>query len=394
MEGNDFFNMSLREEIERHSRSISTKQSLRRRGEIASSDRTPSGRSILLAMTIPIIFAAFQSLAYAQDVASNALASPFHAGLRLDYLRNFQQTSSLIVADCPQCGTFSNGSGSGFEAQLFGEVPFNFYRRLDLTFGAGFAQRGGTFGQSVTDGEMVLNSNNYVPFTRLNSFSASLAYLDLSGGVRIAPLKKIPAYFSADFDADIPAGHSVTYTQTESILSPQGVVYPQNHSTILTDGAGPVDGANTLLGIRGTLGYELPFGPILTASPELSYYVPLNSVSNSRPWRVSSVSAGVAIRWNEPGKAAVEEPAPIPQAPATKCNSPCKRAIAYYRNDGHGNIPNSALHLFRQRERCPSRSICANYILECSTIQRKRASTPLARIVLSNSECDRKPLTD
>ncbi len=258
--------------------------------------------------------------AYAQSAAPDPLASPFHAGLRLGYLRNFQQTSSLIVADCPQCGTFSNGSGNGFDVQLFGEVPFNFYRRLDLTFGAGFAQRGGAFGQSVTDAEQVLTNTSTntavdVPFTRLNSFSASLAYIDLSGGVRITPLKKIPAYFSADLDADIPAGHSVTYTQTESIISP-GLLYPQNHLTTRTDGAGAIDGVNTLFGVRGTLGYELPFGPILTASPELSYYLPMNSVSTSRPWRVSSVSVGMAIRWNEPGKSVIEEPAPAPQAPA------------------------------------------------------------------------------
>jgi hypothetical protein len=199
--------------------------------------------------------------------------------------------------------------------QLFGEVPFNFYRRLDLTFGAGFAQRGGAFGQTVTDAEMVLdNSNMEVPYTRLNSFSASLAYIDLSGGLRITPLKKYPAYFSADLAVDIPAGRSVTYTQTESILSPQDRFYPQTQSTTRTDGEGPIDGANTLFGIRGTLGYELPFGPILTASPELSYYYPLNEVETARPWRVSSISLGVAFRWNKPPNA-VEEPLPPPQKP-------------------------------------------------------------------------------
>ena len=299
MQEEEFFKKSLREAIERRSLSIASKQSFLRRTEIASSNPAPFGRWILLAMTVCIGLGIIQDALRAQGV--DPISSPFHAGLRLDYLRNYQQTSSQIVADCPQCGTFSNGSGNGFEVQLFGEVPFNFYRRLDLTFGAGFVERGGAFGQTVTDAEMVLgNSNTDVPYIRLNSFSATLAYIDLSGGLRITPLKKIPAYFSADLDADIPAGKSVTYTQTESIQSPQGVLYPQNHSTTLTDGEGKIAGANTLWGIRGILGYELPFGPILTASPELSYYIPLNEVTTSRPWRVSSVSLGVAIRWNEP----------------------------------------------------------------------------------------------
>ncbi len=270
---------------------------------------------ILLGMIVCISLAIVQEAVFAQGV--DPITSPFHAGLRVDYLRNFQQTNALIVADCPQCGNFSNGSGNGFEIQLFGEVPFNFYRRLDLTFGAGFAERGGAFGQSITDAEMVLNNSNVdVPFTRLNTFSATLAYIDLFGGLRITPLKKIPAYFSADFDADIPAGKSVTYTQTESIVSPQGLLYPENHSTTLTDAEGPVPGANTLFGIRGILGYELPFGPILTASPELSYYLPLNQVTTSRPWQVSSVSLGVAIRWNRPANAMPEEPMLPPEKPA------------------------------------------------------------------------------
>ncbi len=271
----------------------------------------------LVRILLQVIIAGSGAAAYGQNVTSDPISSPFHAGLRLDYLRNYQQTSSLIVADCPVCGTFSNGSGNGFEVQLFGEVPFNFYRRLDLTFGAGFAERGGTFGQTVTDAEMVLNnSNTDVPYTRLNSFSATLAYIDLFGGLRITPLKKLPAYVSADLDADIPAGKSVTYTQTESIVSPQGVLYPQNHSTTLTDGAGAIAGAQTLFGIRGILGYELPFGSILTASPELSYYFPLNEVTNTRPWRVSSVSLGVAIRWNRSANEVLEEPIPQPEKPA------------------------------------------------------------------------------
>ena len=104
--------------------------------------------TLLVRILLLVAITGSEATAFAQNLASDPISSPFHAGLRLDYLRNYQQTSSLIVADCPQCGTFSNGYGNGFEVQLFGEVPFNFYRRLNLTFGAGFAERGGTFGQS------------------------------------------------------------------------------------------------------------------------------------------------------------------------------------------------------------------------------------------------------
>ena len=75
---------------------------------------------------------------------------------------------------------------------------------------------------------------------------------------------------------------------------------------------------NALFGITGIIGYELPFGPILTASPELSYYYPLNNVETGRMWHVSSVSVGVAIRWNRSSDAVLEEPIlppPPPQRP-------------------------------------------------------------------------------
>ena len=292
-----------------------TKQSFSVPKEIASSNRTLFGRSILLAMTIVTVVALFDGGVRAQT--QNELASPFHAGFRSSYLENYHQTTAQILTGCPECGTFSNGTGSGYQFELFGEVPFNFLRRLDLTFSTGFVERGGAFGQSTTDELPILdpNTNTYVHLTRQHTFTASLKYIDISGGARFTPLAKFAGYFAARIDAGIPAGRSTTYTQTESILAPQGVVYPQTNTTSLTDGQGTISGVNTLFGLTGTLGYEFPIGPAFTASPELSYYLPLNSVSTAYPWHVASLSAGVAIRWNEPPKSAPLPPSPPPAPP-------------------------------------------------------------------------------
>jgi outer membrane protein OmpA-like peptidoglycan-associated protein len=267
-----------------------------------------------------LLFAAIAGLqsANAQLAAPDPLASPFHAGVRVGYLENYHQTDAEIVAGCPVCGNFSNGTGGGFQIEGFGEVPFNFYRRLDLTFGLGFAERGGAFGQAETSELPILypNSNTYGPLTRENTFSANLPYIDFSAGLRVTPIKKFAGYLSGAFDAGIPLGHFATYKQTESILAPQGVVYPQNNSTTLVDAQGALAGVNALFGITGIIGYELPFGPILTASPELSYYYPLNNVESGRSWRVSSVSVGVAVRWNRSANAEQQEPMLPPEPPA------------------------------------------------------------------------------
>ena len=116
-----------------------------------------------------LLFAATTGLqlANAQVVPSDPITSPFHAGVRVSYLENYHQTDAEIVAGCPVCGNFSNGTGGGFQIEGFGEVPFNFYRRLDLTFGLGFAERGGAFGQTETSELPILypNSNTYGPLT-------------------------------------------------------------------------------------------------------------------------------------------------------------------------------------------------------------------------------------
>ncbi len=280
-------------------------------------------RFVALAAFIILHSSSIIAPARAQD--TEPLSSPFHAGFRANYLENLHQTTAQILVGCPECGTFSNGTGSGYDFEAFGEVPFNFLRALDLSFGLGFVERGGAFGEATTGELTVLDPGNdsvYEPLTRQHTFTASLKYINVTGGVRFTPLAKYGGYVSAELDAGIPVGRSTTYTQTESIVSPQGVVYPQTQTTTLTDGQGTIVGVNTLFGLRGTIGWELPVGPTMTASPELSYYLPLNSVSTSYVWHVSSISAGVAIRWNEPPKPDSIPVRPPPPPPIVERDNP------------------------------------------------------------------------
>ncbi|HEY3876044.1 MAG TPA: OmpA family protein [Candidatus Kapabacteria bacterium] len=273
-------------------------------------------RRIVFIFLFATVFALAGS-AFGQDIPAQSIVSPFHAGLRIDYLKNYHATTSEIVADCPECGYFSNGVGGGYEFQLFGEVPFNFLRRLDLDFGLGVTQRGGSFGLTSTNELTVYDENKgqdvYEPLDLQHNFTASLIYLDLSGGLRFDPIKHFAGYCSATLDAGIPVGHSASAKQTETIISPQGYIFPATSSTTSTESNGSIQGISTLFGITGTVGYELPFGSLLTASPELSYYLPVNSVASTRPWHVSSISIGVALRWNEPPKEIPGEPNPTPQ---------------------------------------------------------------------------------
>ncbi|MDP4199775.1 MAG: OmpA family protein [Bacteroidota bacterium] len=241
---------------------------------------------------------AIATLLTRSGIAQDMTISPFHLGFRASYLENFHNTDAI----CPTCGQYSNGRGSGYAAQLFGEVPFNSFRRLDLTFGLGMADRGGSFGEALSSNLQVLdpNTNNYVPFVRQSSYSASLTYFDISGGLRLRPLARFAGYIGAGFNAGLPMGRSTTYVQTEKILSPSGVLYPETGTTTRTDSSGVIPGIQTSFGLTGTIGYEVPLSTMITAAPELSYFYPLNNVESGFRWHVVSLHASIALRWNKP----------------------------------------------------------------------------------------------
>ena len=266
---------------------------------------------LVAAATVLVLFL-LTSNAVSQT-ASDATLSPFHAGIRASYLENYHQTDAL----CPTCGTYTNGKGGGYAIEAFGEVPFNFFRRLNLAFGLGIANRGGDFGAAISNLLPVLdpNSNKYVPLVQQSTYNANLALLNLSGGLRIQPLAKLPAYLGANIEAGIPLGSSASYQQTEKILSPQGVFYPSTGTTTQVDGSGVIPNLHTLFGLSGTIGYEFPLSATFTAAPELSYFYPLNNVESDFQWHVSSIRAGVAVRWNKPPAYIEPLPPPKPEPP-------------------------------------------------------------------------------
>src|SRR6266404_4210937 len=135
-------------------------------------------------------------------LAQDGIVTPFHAGIRVGYLQNFHRTDAI----CPTCGTYANGTGNGYEVQLFGEVPFNFFRRMNLAFGVGLVDRGGNFGDAVGNIPNILdpNTKQYVPLQTEGAYNASLKYFDFIGGLRVQPLAKFAGYIGASLHADLP----------------------------------------------------------------------------------------------------------------------------------------------------------------------------------------------
>lgn len=260
-------------------------------------------RSLILCSTLLLLC----SVSFAQQEP----VSTFHVGVRGSYLENFHKTDAI----CPTCGIYSDGKGSGYQFDLLGEVPFNFFRQLEWQLALGVVNRGGSFGDAIADNLTVQDpkTDEYVPLVRQSSYTASLPYLNLGTGFRLRPIRKLGAYVGGSFDAGLPLGKTTTYKQTEQILSPEGVYFPETNTTSRVDSEGVIPGIQTAFGISGTIGYEVPISPSMTASPEISYYHPLNNVESGFRWHVASLRGGIALRWNKLPK--IEEPPP-PKPPA------------------------------------------------------------------------------
>ncbi len=241
---------------------------------------------------------------------------PFHLGLYGGYAINFHRTQADIFVDCPECGQFSQGTGSGFAVGLFGELPV-LTEGVQAYLGINYAQRGGTFGEVNTGGLPILDpqTSQYVTLTRKHSSSANLGYVVIDLGLSYRPFESFPIYIRGALNYNPALGASSSYHETEEIISPQGVLYPENNQRTRDVASGLITGVSSPFGIAGTLGYPLPVGHNITASPEISYYQPLSSVVASSHWKVSALQLGVALRYHAGEPEPLPPPAPPPPAP-------------------------------------------------------------------------------
>src|SRR6185312_6749639 len=219
----------------------------------------------------------------------------FRLGFFTGYGINYHHTTSNIFS-CPDCGSFSNGTGHGFSFNVFGEVPF-LNDRLNAVISFGYSERGGNFGQAITAKLPVLdpNTNKYVPLTEQHTFNANIPYLMGNIGARFQPLETIPVYVRGGFDIGFPLASSTTYTQTQQILSPSGVTYPSSNTALQDVGSGTINNLKTPINAVAALGYQVPISALVTAAPEIQYAYALTNAVSDKSWKISTLTFGVAL---------------------------------------------------------------------------------------------------
>ncbi len=248
----------------------------------------------------------------------------FRVGFYGGYAWNFHQTSATLFTGGGECGAFNNGRGNGPAIGVFAEIPV-LPQWLDAVVAVNFFQRGGTFGEVYTAGLPVLDpsSKQYVPLERVHRYSADLGYLFGELGARFTPIDDIPFYARLGGGVGITPS-TPTHTQTEEILSPEGVLYPETNTRVRNVSSGSIRDVGPHIAVGAALGYELRIGPRMTAAPEVSYYYALNDVTPNYRWRISAAQAGLAVRWSfgklpelpkPPPDTVIPPPPPEPQPP-------------------------------------------------------------------------------
>ena len=225
------------------------------------------------------------------------IKTEFRLGAFGGYSLNRHDTRATLFVGCPECGAFSNGEGAGGIGGIMGEFPI-MGKWLDLTASILYAQRGGAFNEAVTGQLPILDpsTGHYTELKRRHAYSANLGYLIGEFGLRIQPLEEVPVYLRLGSALGSPL--APTQNQTEEILSPGGVLYPETNTAIRdVVSNGEIPGVDMLMSATGTLGYNLPIGARMTLSPEIGYAYSLNDVTPNYKWRVNSIQAGAAIKY-------------------------------------------------------------------------------------------------
>lgn len=253
-------------------------------------------------------------------------------GVRGGYLHVMNTSSIPVIAGASDCGSFADGTSPGFYGGVTFDVPI-VKQLFEAGIGVMYSQRPAQLGTSVSTGFEVLDPTNnvYVPLVREHAFTSSLGYISIEASIRSQPLPDVPIFIRAAFDAGNPI-IDATYTQTDEIVSPSGVLFPDG-TLRRTTGSGDFPGLGTAMGVTGGIGATFMVSHTLEVIPEVFYRKGLGSISSSAQWEQSFIGGGIALRIH-PAPAAVTpdppqlEPVVRPIVEATPAAAPVERAPA------------------------------------------------------------------
>lgn len=255
-------------------------------------------------------------------------SQPVHVGVKGAYLQVVNASSVPVLLGSVDCGTFQDGISPGVLAGLTVDYAL-LDAQLEIAASLVYQQRPAQLRATSVDDYTVLDprTSSYVNLVREHVFTSQLGYFGIEIGLRSRPVIGLPFYGRASVDVGNPIVNA-TYQQTEEIMSPPGVLFPDGTKRRIV-GNGEFPGLGTSLGAYAGIGATFGLTDRVEFCPEVGYRVGLNSVSSRSQWQQSWWSAGAQIRVRLGGSdgTTLREPDPVPPPEAAPTITPVPLSV-------------------------------------------------------------------
>ncbi|MBX3043316.1 MAG: OmpA family protein [Candidatus Kapabacteria bacterium] len=236
--------------------------------------------------------------------------APHQAGAIFGPNLIFNNSRIPLIPGTDDCGVFENGNAIAFWGGLFYTYTYiPDYIYLDARL---FYEKRPVDLTANSSGYQVLSpvSNLYEPLIRKHHYSGSLEYIAFDFGVKVQPIMEIPASLRIGIEAGNPIV-SANYENTEQIVSPQGVLFP-DETLKNTVASGNINDAGTAFAASLSASYSYKLNSGLILEPSLTYRKSLNSIVSSSDWNQDIVRLSISVGMNFGGDKA---PGRLPEKP-------------------------------------------------------------------------------
>ncbi len=255
-----------------------------------------------------VIIAGNSLLSQEETAERNIRIGMFGAGALNMHKGQFSSYDGMLV-----CGTFEDGTGLDWLAGNSIEIPlstdFSFFGR------AFFHKADGDFESSPEEPPRIsLDDGTLIYLSTEHQLDVSLDYVQIEALGAYYLTDKM--YFALGPGVAFPTHAS--YTQVEELQQPLGLKFRNGETTRQIASANFDDNPNTETNIRisahALIGADFPIADNLYLSPEVGYIFPFTNVLSNNEWTVSTLHAGLALKYElgSPEKVVIREVAPSP----------------------------------------------------------------------------------
>jgi len=243
-------------------------------------------------------------------------------------LSRLYHTSPLpIIPDNPRCCAYERGESWGWWGGLSGDyaiMPQGNEPLFELGARALFARRPLALSQTVNKDNSGVNfqifngKDGYVsPIRRFDYSTPTADYLVADIGARMQPVQSFPLYVRLSADASFALLSQVPVAESERILEPVGIKFPDTRSNTRINQRQAASLARPTFGVTGAIGVEVPLQKRLLIGLEAAYRYGLTTVRTDIDWRTNSLQGAITLRWRFLPEETKRDTAEIPQTEKT-----------------------------------------------------------------------------